>query len=451
MTTIPPGTARAALLQTLRWLARPIPMLEDCRPPLRRRVHDPALGVPTARPLQPSRRRSKRSSPAIPTSSTPARPTRSSRPFVGTRSVLLLDGAAHLRQRRLLMPPFHGERMQRLRRAHARDHRARDRRAGRSAARSRSTPRCSASRSTSSCAPCSASRKARQLDALRAAHGRACATPSSTRSSDAACSRRCQRDLGPLTPWGAFDAHPRRGRSHALRRDRARGAPRPRADRTDVLALLLDARDEDGAADDRPGAARRDGDAALAGHETTATTLAWALDVRARASRRVRAHARRVAALDDPERAPGDRRPRLPRRDHQGDAAPHADHPDGRPPPASADDDRRLRAAAGVVVGAVDLPHPPPARSLGPDPTRSAPSASSASSPRPTSSSRSAAASARCLGMAFATLRDEDRARPILRRAELRAAPGYRARSCAAGLAFAPSEGMPVVVERRAA
>jgi cytochrome P450 len=32
-------------------------------------------------------------------------------PVVGDRSVLLLDGAEHLRQRRLLLPPFHGERM----------------------------------------------------------------------------------------------------------------------------------------------------------------------------------------------------------------------------------------------------------------------------------------------------------------------------------------------------
>jgi cytochrome P450 family 135 len=32
-------------------------------------------------------------------------------PVVGARSVLLLDGAEHLRQRRLMLPPFHGERM----------------------------------------------------------------------------------------------------------------------------------------------------------------------------------------------------------------------------------------------------------------------------------------------------------------------------------------------------
>ncbi|HSD81465.1 MAG TPA: cytochrome P450, partial [Solirubrobacteraceae bacterium] len=32
-------------------------------------------------------------------------------PVLGTRSVLVLDGEEHLRQRRLLLPPFHGERM----------------------------------------------------------------------------------------------------------------------------------------------------------------------------------------------------------------------------------------------------------------------------------------------------------------------------------------------------
>jgi len=32
-------------------------------------------------------------------------------PVVGERSVLLLDGSEHMRQRRLLLPPFHGERM----------------------------------------------------------------------------------------------------------------------------------------------------------------------------------------------------------------------------------------------------------------------------------------------------------------------------------------------------
>ena len=32
-------------------------------------------------------------------------------PVLGSGSVLVLDGAAHLRRRRMIMPPFHGERM----------------------------------------------------------------------------------------------------------------------------------------------------------------------------------------------------------------------------------------------------------------------------------------------------------------------------------------------------
>ena len=35
-------------------------------------------------------------------------------PVVGSRSVLLLDGAEHLAQRKLMLPAFHGERMRAL-------------------------------------------------------------------------------------------------------------------------------------------------------------------------------------------------------------------------------------------------------------------------------------------------------------------------------------------------
>src|SRR3954463_3727785 len=36
---------------------------------------------------------------------------RSLRPLLGTQNVLLLDGAEHLRRRKLVLPPLHGERM----------------------------------------------------------------------------------------------------------------------------------------------------------------------------------------------------------------------------------------------------------------------------------------------------------------------------------------------------
>src|SRR5204862_8301905 len=34
------------------------------------------------------------------------------RPMIGTRNVLLLDGDKHLQRRKLVLPPFHGERLQ---------------------------------------------------------------------------------------------------------------------------------------------------------------------------------------------------------------------------------------------------------------------------------------------------------------------------------------------------
>jgi cytochrome P450 family 135 len=36
------------------------------------------------------------------------------RPLLGTRNVLLLDGEEHLRRRKLVLPPFHGEAHARL-------------------------------------------------------------------------------------------------------------------------------------------------------------------------------------------------------------------------------------------------------------------------------------------------------------------------------------------------
>ena len=48
-------------------------------------------------------------------------------PFLGHKSVLLLDGAQHLSQRRLLLPPFHGEKMRRHVELDDRDRRARGR------------------------------------------------------------------------------------------------------------------------------------------------------------------------------------------------------------------------------------------------------------------------------------------------------------------------------------
>jgi cytochrome P450 len=108
--TLPAGPPESPIVQTARWVARPIRFLEDCR----RRYGDvfsvtfqgfrtPLVMV--ARPdvlraLYAERRH------GLP----PGR-TLTLRPLLGPRSLLLLEGEEHLERRRLMTPPFHGERM----------------------------------------------------------------------------------------------------------------------------------------------------------------------------------------------------------------------------------------------------------------------------------------------------------------------------------------------------
>jgi cytochrome P450 family 135 len=110
-TTLPPGPAEPPLLQTVRWLTRPIAFLESCR----RRFGDAfsvnflgfaspmvMLSDPEAiRVLYSAREH------GLPPGRTVAL-----LPILGPRSVLLLEGEDHLIRRRLMLPPFHGERMQ---------------------------------------------------------------------------------------------------------------------------------------------------------------------------------------------------------------------------------------------------------------------------------------------------------------------------------------------------
>ncbi|MGZ5313032.1 MAG: cytochrome P450 [Solirubrobacterales bacterium] len=106
----PPGPSSSALVQTLRWTMRPIPFMEECRhrygdsfslmflnfetpmvlvsdPEAVKAIYsDPANGMPPGRVVVLE-------------------------PVMGPRSILLLEGRDHLMRRKLMLPPFHGERM----------------------------------------------------------------------------------------------------------------------------------------------------------------------------------------------------------------------------------------------------------------------------------------------------------------------------------------------------
>ncbi len=108
---LPPGPSAPAAWQTIAWMTRPAAFL--------RRVHE-RFGDPvtvrtywTEEPMvlfsHPTAVREVfRLDPAI----APAGESwEFLRPFAGSHSILLLDGEEHLRERRLLERPFHGERM----------------------------------------------------------------------------------------------------------------------------------------------------------------------------------------------------------------------------------------------------------------------------------------------------------------------------------------------------
>ncbi len=107
---LPLGPTQPPIVQTLHWLLRPISFLESCR----RRFGDAFsvrfLGFQTPMVMlsDPDAIRAlyANSEHGLP----PGR-TLALRPILGARSLLLLEGREHIARRRLMLPPFHGERM----------------------------------------------------------------------------------------------------------------------------------------------------------------------------------------------------------------------------------------------------------------------------------------------------------------------------------------------------
>jgi cytochrome P450 len=194
-------------------------------------------------------------------------------PLLGRHSVLLLDGRDHLRQRRWLLPPFHGERMQRY----------------------REIIEAATEREIATWTPGEPVQVARRMQEvtleviLRAVFG----------VTAEAQLGRLRRVLLDMLDWtmapqrfalialmkpqrlSNYEPFQRVARpvDEALRGEIARRRrAEDLAEREDILSLLLQARDEDGAGltDDE----LRDELMTLlvAGHETTATALGWAFE-----------------------------------------------------------------------------------------------------------------------------------------------------------------------------
>ena len=111
--SLPPGPRQPVVLQTLGWWSRPIPYLERLRARFGRRFTIRLLGQPPFVMLaDPADIKELFTAP--PDVLHPGEGARILAPIVGQRSVILLDESAHLEQRKLMLPAFHGERMERL-------------------------------------------------------------------------------------------------------------------------------------------------------------------------------------------------------------------------------------------------------------------------------------------------------------------------------------------------
>ena len=110
---LPPGPRTPSLLQTIGWWSRPTAYLERCRarygPRFTIRLFGQSPFVIISDPEE-----IKQMFLAPPEVLHPGEGAKILEPVIGPNSVILLDEGPHLRQRKLLLPAFHGEKMQRL-------------------------------------------------------------------------------------------------------------------------------------------------------------------------------------------------------------------------------------------------------------------------------------------------------------------------------------------------
>ncbi len=110
MGALPAGPSEPPLVQTLRWLTRPIAFMESCRRRFGETFSVNFVGF--QRPMVIlSDPQAIRALYTEPSNGLPPGRTVSLLPILGADSVLLLERREHLARRRLMLPPFHGERM----------------------------------------------------------------------------------------------------------------------------------------------------------------------------------------------------------------------------------------------------------------------------------------------------------------------------------------------------
>jgi cytochrome P450 family 135 len=110
MTSYPPGPSSNSLVQTLRWTMRPIGFMEECRRKYGDNFSLMFLNFETPMVMVSDPEVIKAIYSERANGMPPGRVV-VLEPVMGSRSILLLEGRDHLMRRKLMLPSFHGERM----------------------------------------------------------------------------------------------------------------------------------------------------------------------------------------------------------------------------------------------------------------------------------------------------------------------------------------------------
>ena len=339
----PPGPRLPRVIQTLTWIRRPLPFMERCNrlygDTFTLRIQNEGAWVFLSNPEDV-----KRVFTGDPAILRAGEANAVLEPVVGSRSVLLLDEPEHMTQRKLMLPPFHGERMQSYRELMVE-------------VTQREIERWPVGE------PLALWPRMQAITLeiiLRAVFGITGADHTAhlrdllRRMLDWTTDRRRLAMMAMLGPdrirrtqsfRALMDPIDQALLGEIAHRRNARDLER----RQDILSMLVAARYEDG----RPmsDAELRDELITLlvAGHETTATSLAWALE-------RLLRHPAKLGRLREEAQR---RRGELSGRGHQGDVAPASGASDRGAPAGRADALRRLRGAGRSLGGALHLPDAP--------------------------------------------------------------------------------------------
>ncbi len=268
---LPPGPRASAVLQTLAWAIAPTWVMDRCAE---------RIGEAFTLTFAPSRMKLVMVSdpdavktvftapPEVAPSAAGSSPIA---PIMGPSSVIVLTGPEHMRQRKLLLPPFHGERMREY--EHTIVEATRRDMAGWELGRPMRLQERTRAITLEVIVRAVFGVEAERMETLTAAIG-ALLEPASSPRMMLLTLRRMSLDR----PTGAigegldaldaviYDELARRREQSDL------------AERTDILSLLMQARDEDGQAMTDNELRDELVTLLLAGHETTATSVAWAIE-----------------------------------------------------------------------------------------------------------------------------------------------------------------------------